>query len=99
LIESLQADLGRDKVRLAYMSFTPPCIPDVAADAVQSGAKKIRVLPLFLAAQGHVDRDVGPLVEQLRQLYPAVEIELLPPVGRHPLFLEMLRQIALEGSE
>jgi sirohydrochlorin cobaltochelatase len=63
------------------------------------GAKRIRVLPLFLTAEGHVDRHIRPLVERLRDDHAPVDVELLPPVGQHPLFRELLHKVALEATE
>ena len=99
LTESLQADLGPDRVRLAYMKCTPPTLLDAASDAVRAGAKRIRVLPLFLAGEGHVDRDIHPLVDQLRKAHGSVEVELLPPVGQHRLFQKLLYKIAIQPDE
>jgi sirohydrochlorin cobaltochelatase len=98
LIEPLQADLGPDAVRVAYMACTPPTLMDVAADAVRAGVKRIRVLPLFLAAEGHVIRDIHPLVDRLRTAHAQLEVDLLPPIGRHRLFQDMLRTIAEQSS-
>jgi len=98
LTESLRADLGPDKARLAYMEWTPPTLTDVASDAVWAGVEKIRVLPLFLAGQGHFFRDIHPPVDQLRKAHGSVEVTLLPPVGQHRLFLELLHKIAVEET-
>jgi sirohydrochlorin cobaltochelatase len=99
LTESLQADLGPVKVRLAYMECTPPTLLDVASAAVRAGINKIRVLPLFLTGQGHLVRNVQPLVDQLRKAHGHIEVTLLPPVGQHPLFLKLLHKIAVEETE
>jgi sirohydrochlorin cobaltochelatase len=96
--ETLQADLGRDTLRLAYMDITPPTLEDVVSEAVKAGVAHLRVLPLFLANEGHVDRDIRPEVERLRGLYRSVEVELLPAVGQHGLFRELLREIASENA-
>jgi sirohydrochlorin cobaltochelatase len=93
---ALQRELGREKVALAYMDCTPPTLMDVARDAVRMGVGRIRVLPLFLAVEGHVERDVVPLVDQVRTALDALEIELLEPVGQLAPFRELLRRIALE---
>jgi sirohydrochlorin cobaltochelatase len=99
LTDALQEDLGRDVVRLAYMECTPPTLMDVASDAVRDGAARIRVLPLFLTGEGHVERNVRPLVEEVSRAYPELAVELLPAAGQHPMFRDMLRTIALEDSE
>ena len=99
LTESLQADLGRDRVRLAYMQCTPPTLMDAASEAVRAGATHLRLLPLFLTDQGHVTRHIHPLVDQLRQIYESVDVELLPPVGQHPSFRELLYKVAGQTAE
>ncbi|MHC4405748.1 MAG: sirohydrochlorin chelatase [Planctomycetota bacterium] len=99
LTELLQADLGRHAVAIAYMDCTPPTLAEVASDAVRAGAERIRVLPLFLTTEGHVDRNIRPLVEEVRQAHEQIEVELLPPVGHYGLFRELLRRIAAEETE
>ncbi len=96
VVESLQAGLGEQSVRLAYMECTPPTLAEVASEAVRAGATSIRVLPLFLAEEGHVERNIRPMVDDLRTDHRAVNVELLPPIGQHPLFRELLRSIAAE---
>lgn len=98
LTESLQADVGRDAVMLAYMECTPPTLMEVASESIAAGATRIRVLPLFLTSEGHVDRNVRPLVEEVQREFPHVAVDLLPPVGKHPMFRSMLAEIAL-GSD
>jgi hypothetical protein len=57
------------------------------------------VLPLFVANEGHVDRDIRPTVDELCTAHRSVEIELLPAVGQHPLFRRLLASIAAETEE
>jgi len=97
--EALQADMGAESIRLAYMELSPPTLLDVVREAVQHGTKRIRILPLFLAADGHVDRDIRPVVDQIREAFDSVDIELLAPLGQQPLFRELLRTIATEETQ
>jgi sirohydrochlorin cobaltochelatase len=94
MTEAVAARLGPGKVALAYMDLTPPTLMDVASQAARAGARRVQVLPLFLAAEGHVERDVGPLVEQVRKAWRALEVELLPPLGRQPEIQDALARIA-----
>ena len=95
VVQQVQSELReRGAVRLAYMDCTPPTLMDVTAEAVQVGVRNLRVLPLFLANQGHVDRDVRPLVDQVRQAHPQLHVELLPAMGQHPAFVKLLYEIA-----
>lgn len=99
VVESLQAEVGVDTVRLAYMDCAPPTLLDVATDAVQRGVEAVRVLPLFLAAEGHVDRDIRPLVDQLAEAHPSLRVELLAPMGQQPLFRTFLHRLATHRNE
>jgi len=97
-VEQVVASLGvstvRETVRLAYMDFTPPTLLDVAREAFLSGERNLWVLPLFLATEGHVERDVKPLVEAVRAALDGVEITLLAPFGQQAEFREALARIA-----
>jgi sirohydrochlorin cobaltochelatase len=99
VVESLQAEVGADRVRLAYMDCTPPTLMDVAADAVQRGIASVRVLPLFLAAEGHVDRDIRPLIDQLKEAHRSLRVELLVPMGQQPSFRAFLRRLATDPDD
>lgn len=93
VVLGVAADLGPGNVGLAYMDLTPPTLLDVASEAVRNGSTRIRVLPLFLATEGHVERDVQPLVDGVRAALPGVDVELLPPIGQFPEFRELLGRI------
>lgn len=96
LTRELQAEHGQDRVRLAYMQCASPTLTEAVSDAALSGQTKIRVLPLFLTLGGHVARDIQNLVDKVRQAHPNLEVQLLPPVGKHPLFMELLHKIVGE---
>ena len=98
LTETLQQDVGADRVRLAYMDCTPPTLMDVASEAIHGGCEELRVLPLFLTGEGHVDRHIRPLVDEVRTAFPSTLVDLLPPVGQHPLFRQMLRQMVIQAA-
>jgi len=96
--ESLQHEvaqaLGTERVRLAYMEFSSPTLLEVATEAASAGVERLRLLPLFMAGGGHVDRDVPAQVARARERYPQLVIEVLPPIGDHPRFRALLREIA-----
>jgi sirohydrochlorin cobaltochelatase len=99
VVASLQVPAVRETVRLAYMDLTPPTLLDVAREAFLCGERSLRVLPLFLAAEGHVERDVKPLVEAVRAALDGVEITLLAPIGQQTEFREALARIADRADE
>ena len=99
VVESLQDGLGRNAVRLAYMEHTPPTLMDLATEAARSGLERVQVLPLFLAEEGHVERDIVPLVDEVRRAWSEMDVELLEPMGQHPEFLEALGRIAVRVAK
>lgn len=94
IVRELERDLGPDRVRLAYMDCAPPTLLDVVSQAAEGGVEEFRVLPLFLAPQGHVERDVRPVTEAVQKAWPGLDIELLPPLGQQPEYREALARIA-----
>ena len=96
LTASLAENLGGDKVRLAYMQFAHPSLADIALEAARDGKFHLRVLPLFLAAGGHMAEDIPFQIEAIQMSVPQVKIELLPPVGEHPRVKELFQEIACD---
>lgn len=99
LAEALQESASNVEVGLAYMECTPPTLMDVVSAAVESGVTEFRVLPMFLVGEGHVERNVVPLVEEVRATYSLLDIELLPPLAEHHQFREFLLAVAKQQTE
>jgi sirohydrochlorin cobaltochelatase len=71
----------RSTVRLAYLELMAPTL-DEAIDALAAqGATAIRVVPVFLAAGGHVTHDLPHLVQGARRRHPSLSLEIDPPIG------------------
>lgn len=79
-------------VRVAYMEFADPKIPEAIRKAVEDGAKKVILHPFFLTAGQHVTKDIPGMIEEAQRAYPAVTFIYTDPLGNH----EKLAQIALE---
>jgi sirohydrochlorin cobaltochelatase len=94
LAGDLAMEIGVESVALAYMEFALPSLADAVLEAEEDGVRKVKILPLFLSAGGHVSRDIPRLANAARREHPHLEIELLPPVGEYPLFSAMVREIA-----
>ncbi len=97
LHEALQADYGEARVRLAYMEFIGPALDETVKQAIDEGHRRVRVLPLFMAAGGHFKNDIVPMVRELDAQYAEVAIEVLEPVGEHPHLVAALREIVGES--
>jgi len=97
LLAALQASCGPERVRLAYLEFAAPTLYEAAGAAARDGFCHLRILPLFMAGGGHVDRDIPVQVEQLGWELPEVVIEILPPVGEDPRVFAAIGSIAQEA--
>ncbi|MBD1390593.1 CbiX/SirB N-terminal domain-containing protein [Neiella sp. HB171785] len=69
------------QVEPAFLELSPPSIEQAIATCVAAGHHHITVVPYFLAAGRHVKDDVPAIVEQARQQYPDVDIELTQHLG------------------
>jgi sirohydrochlorin cobaltochelatase len=69
------------QVEVAFLEFMSPDLSTACAALVGEGATKITVVPLFIAAGGHLKKELPVMLEDLRAQHPGVEFELTPPVG------------------
>ena len=99
LERTLRGELGEGRVRLAYMEFVGPTLPDAAAEAVRDGVTTLRVLPLFLSAGAHVAIDIPAQTEEARRRHPTLTIEVLPPIGEDPRFVTLMKAVSRETLE
>ncbi len=57
---------------------------------VEQGAGRVILVPYFLSAGIHVQRDLTAARDRLAERYPAVDFRLAEPLGRHPLLLDVV---------
>jgi sirohydrochlorin cobaltochelatase len=60
-------------VSLAFLEFMQPDFPSEVARLYAQGARRIKVMLLFLAAGGHTLRDVQALVQAAQLAHPGLE--------------------------
>jgi sirohydrochlorin cobaltochelatase len=94
LAEAVSTRAPSEEVRVAFMQFAGPTLPEVVEEAVRAGHETLRLLPLFMASAGHVDKDIKPLVAELARAHPGAKLELLSPVGEDDLFPGLIVDIA-----
>jgi sirohydrochlorin ferrochelatase len=77
-------------VETAYLELTEPSIPQAASTCVASGASRVLMLPYFLSAGTHVSGDLQRFQEEFTRQWPSVRFVLCPPLGLHPLMLDIV---------
>lgn len=95
-IERLADAVGKrvngSPVRIAYLEFLHPGIPEALEALYREGVRKARVVPIFLGAGGHVLNDIAERVAAARLLRPDLEIALEPPVGERQQVTEAIAE-------
>jgi len=77
---------------LAFMELNSPSLQEATREAVENGAERIVVLPLFLAAGRHLKVDVPNMIRELIEELD-VDITLSPPIGEHPALEKAVHEI------
>lgn len=80
----LAQKLAPRTVVLSFMEFAPPTLRDATAELVQTGVKRVLVVPVFLSGGGHVAHDIPGLVATERARYPEVEFAVAGAIGEEP---------------
>lgn len=96
LIADLQGSAGDASICLAHLQMSEPSLPTVIDGLASRGVEHIRILPMLMAGGNHADEDIPAEVATLCEKYPAIHIEILPPIGSHPRFKAMLRELVAE---
>lgn len=82
-------------VTLAFLELMEPRLPAVVTELVESGHEKISIVPVFLGQGGHVLRDLPPLIDELRETFPQLEISLSHAVGEDESVQESIADYCL----
>lgn len=79
--DTLLARRDAPRVELAFLEFMSPTLPEAIAALAQTGARKVAVVPVFLAQGGHLKRDLPVLLDEARVAHPGCEITLATAAG------------------
>ncbi len=90
---------GYDIAEASFLELTGPTGEEAGARCVEQGAERVILLPFFLSAGVHVQRDLTALCDRLSRRYPTVAFRLAEPLGRHPLLLEVLTDRARRAEQ
>lgn len=93
LTANLRKELGADKVFLCFMENSEPGLMEVVRAVVESGARRCRFLPMFMAKGNHFHEDIPAQLKEVHAAFPELGTELLEPIGLHPLFLELMGNV------
>jgi sirohydrochlorin cobaltochelatase len=84
-------------VELAYLERMKPTLDEALASLVKKGARRIRIIPLFLGAGGHIKEDLPKLAEAARARHAGIEIVLETAIGERPEITDAIATVISKG--
>lgn len=82
-------------VELAFLEFMAPDLEAAARTLCAQGARRVTILPMFIAQGGHLKREVPEIVARLRSTWPEVEFSLSGAIGEHESVVQAMALAAL----
>ena len=68
-------------VELAFLERMDPTLEQAVSHLVDAGTQRITIVPLFLAAGGHIKQDLPALIARLQTQHPTVRLAATTPIG------------------
>ena len=96
LIQRIKTASPDAQVDLCYMEMTTPTADDVLANVDVSQLTHFQILPLFMAAGAHVAHEIEEMKRSIAQRFAHLSVEVLPPIGEHPLVQDAFQDIILK---
>ena len=90
LASQIRARVPAVEVVVAYLEIMKPSLEDAVRALAAKKISSVRIVPVFLAAGGHVREDLPTLVSALRASYPAMDIAVEVPIGEQPAVIEAI---------
>jgi sirohydrochlorin ferrochelatase len=92
VVEAYRQHSGCAIVEPAHMELAEPSLATAFTRAVERGARRVIVVPYFLAPGRHWQEDIPQLAAEAAAPFPAVEWVVAAPLGLHPKMLEIIDQ-------
>jgi sirohydrochlorin cobaltochelatase len=84
-------------VELAYLERMKPTLDEAVAAVVSKGAKRVRIVPVFLGEGGHVREDLPKLAAAARAKHAGVEIVLEQAIGERKEVTDAIAAVIARG--
>jgi sirohydrochlorin cobaltochelatase len=88
---------GSHAVKLAYLERMKPTLGEAVASLVKNGAQRVRIVPLFLGAGGHIKEDLPKLAAAARARHAGVEIVLETTIGERQEITDAIAAVISKG--
>lgn len=87
-----------DSVQCAFIQFGEPSFQGKVDELVKMGANEIKVLPYFIAAGSHVQKDIPELIQIVKNKYPDIRLKIMKHFGSFSGILKFILDESLKES-
>lgn len=84
-------------VRAAFLEFISPDLAGAIDALVAEGARSIVVAPVFLAAGGHVLRDLPARLDEIARRHPGLAVRVEPALGGLPAVVDAMARHCVDA--
>lgn len=81
LVEKVKAKTGEKLVYPAYLQFSEQNLEKCIDLLVESGAKNIKIMPMFIFDGVHVTQDIPNELAEIKTKYPEINIDMSRHIG------------------
>ncbi|MBE0612541.1 MAG: CbiX/SirB N-terminal domain-containing protein [Burkholderiales bacterium] len=96
--QQVQAARPEAQVELAFQDFMTPTLEAAVERAAAQGARRVTVVPLFMAQGGHLKQDLPRMVAKLREQHPLLEFRVMSAIGEAPEILQAISDWVSRGA-
>ena len=84
------------RVELAFLELMEPLIGDALDRIVSEGARRITIVPAFMAPGGHLKKDLPELVAAARARHPGLEVRVSAAIGESDAVVAAIADYAVD---
>jgi sirohydrochlorin cobaltochelatase len=86
------------QVELAFLESMSPTLEAAVTQSAARGAKRVVLVPLFMAQGGHLKQDLPRLAGKIRERHPEVDLQLMSAIGDVPEILRAITDWVLRAT-
>lgn len=83
-------------IELAFLELMTPTLDEAIDGLVARGAKSISIVPIFMAAGGHIKIDLPKRVDAALARHPGLVVSIAAPVGEADYVIDAMANYALK---
>ncbi len=99
VLAAVRASRPALQVELAYLESMQPSLAQALDAAGEAGCTQLHLVPLFLGAGGHLQRDIPQAVRDAQQRHPRLTVRVAAAAGDSPDIVSALAAYALHCAQ